>query len=262
MVASSAVSSGSPLAGGKNSFTFIGGSVGVYRGCVGCLNGFSSVSRSFFIMDCTLPTTSTKKPRAMANPTPNTISPILICLAMSVGRRLRRLRKALDRVHDSVDQTGLESSISQSLSIDAIVQISDFNKQRGHRRATQHRQGRCSDRKRPTLNFLDQFLLENRGGSGATLSMRPVTEIPGQEQLVGSRNLRDVLTEPVIDDKNRGCGFHLIGRVPQVQADKQIRLIVIRNSGSRFIIHCNIRIPRQKHCRTEPHDEAGSQAAC
>src|SRR5215470_13603559 len=128
MVASSAVSSGSPLAGGKNSFTFIGGSVGVYRGCVGCLNGFSSVSRSFFIMDCTRPTTSTKKPRAMANPTPNTISPILICLGMSVGSRLRRLCKALDSVHDRVYQTGLESGIDEILSIDAIVEISNLDK--------------------------------------------------------------------------------------------------------------------------------------
>src|SRR5262245_46528679 len=179
MVASSAVSSGSPLAGGKNSFTFIGGSVGVYRGWVGCLKGFSSVSRSFFIMDCTLPTTSTKNPSAMANPTPITSSPILTCLGISVGRRLRRLGKALNCVHDAAHQTRLESSIGQSRSIDAIVQISNLDKERWHRRATQYRQRRCSDRKRPTLNFLGQFLLKHRSGGDAGLSMRAVTEIPG-----------------------------------------------------------------------------------
>src|SRR5262249_53929014 len=126
IVLSSAVNRESPLAAGKNNLTLIGGSVGAYRGCVGCLNGFSSVSRSFLIMDWTRPTTLTKNPRATARPTTMTISEILMCLGMSVGRRLRMVREALKGVDDCIHQPSLKSKVRKRLRIHVVVQITDL----------------------------------------------------------------------------------------------------------------------------------------
>src|SRR5438874_9776446 len=100
----------------------IGGSVGAYRGCVGGLNGFSSVSLSFTI-DRTRPTMSTKKPMATTPAIPRMIRPILICLGTSVCRRLRGFRKTLDGIGDRIDQASLIAAVQHCLGIRHIVQI-------------------------------------------------------------------------------------------------------------------------------------------
>src|SRR5207302_9594703 len=128
MVRSAATSSVSPLSAGKKIFTIIGGSVGAYKGCVGGLNGFSSVSRSFTI-DRTRPTILTKKPIATAPPIPRMMSAILIRLGISVRRRLWRFGKPLDSIGNCAGQASLKRIVHERLGSHCVVQIADFQQQ-------------------------------------------------------------------------------------------------------------------------------------
>src|SRR5207244_10747650 len=112
-------------------------SVGAYRGCVGGLNGFSSVSRSLTI-DRTLPTIFTKKPIATAPPTARMIKAILMRLGISVCSRLRRCRESLHGISDGVSEAVLETAVHQRLRFRSIVEVSNFEQQRRHCRAAQY----------------------------------------------------------------------------------------------------------------------------
>src|SRR5262245_44229483 len=122
---------------------------------------------------------------------PITISPILMCLGMSVSCRLRRFGEALNGIYDCVGNARLESAVQERLRIHGVVEIPEFQEQRGHGGTAQDCQWRCPDRKLPSGNGFEQFFLKNTCSTGASLPMRTVSEIPGQEQLVPRKGLRE-----------------------------------------------------------------------
>ena len=83
--------------------------------------------------------------------------------------------------------------------------------------------------------------------------MDAVSQIPGQEQLITSGNGCGGKSFPEIflHDENRGAGVRFIRRVARMNADEEIRLIIIRNRGSGFVIERNVGIPRQQNRRSE-----------
>src|SRR5262249_35153588 len=125
--------------------------------------------------DCTLPTTSTKKPAAIARPTPRTINPIVMCLGISV-RGLCGVRESLDCIRDRVDEPGQKGVIRQRLYTRRVIQVTDLDQQRRHRCTAQNCQRCRMDGHLPSGISFVQFILKDVRGSRTRRPMCAISE--------------------------------------------------------------------------------------
>src|SRR5205809_48996 len=86
------------------------------------------------------------------------------------------------------------------------------------------------------------------------LVMGVVSEIPWQEELIASAGCRrgKCLPEIFLHNEDGRAVIEFICRVACMKADEEIRLIIIRNSRSGFVIESNVGIPSQQDGHSEP----------
>ena len=84
--------------------------------------------------------------------------------------------------------------------------------------------------------------------------MDAVSEIPWQEELIASAGCSrsKCLPEIILHNEDGRAVIEFICRVACMKTDEEIRLIIIRDSGSGFVIEGNVGIPSQQDGRSEP----------
>src|SRR5262249_25025462 len=128
----------------------------------------------------------------------------------------------------------------------------------------QHSEWSRSNREFRFGNSFAQFFLKNIGSRHTALVMSAVSEIPWQKELIASAGCRrgKCLPEIFFHNEDGRAVIEFICRVACMKADEEIRLIIIRNSRSGFVIEGNVGTPSQQDGRSEPGLKRCSQLSC